>query len=100
MADYPWTTGLLMSYALGSRGYAESIATEFPDEEVGLYYVNNTFGNVYMDAFRDAADEQGLEIASEQTIEQGVNDKPSAQAQALAEAAPGVIMATHSASSA
>lgn len=94
MADYPWTTGLLMAYDIESRGYAESIAQQFPDEAVGLYYVNNAFGNVYMDAFREAADEHGIEIVSEQNIEQGVVDKPAAQVQALAEAAPGVIMAT------
>ena len=55
--------------ATSSRGYAESIAEKFPDATVGLFYVNNEFGNVYIDDFREAADEAGLEIVSEQTIE-------------------------------
>jgi ABC-type branched-subunit amino acid transport system substrate-binding protein len=94
VADYPWVTGILTSYSLESQGYAASIAAEFPDQQVGIYYVNNAFGNVYMDAFREAADEQGLEIVTEQTVEQGVNDLPTAQTQALADAGVGVIMAT------
>ncbi|MDQ3543191.1 MAG: ABC transporter substrate-binding protein [Actinomycetota bacterium] len=92
--EYPWTTGGLTPYNLESRGYAESIAEQFPDASVALYYVNNEFGNVYMDAFREAADEAGLSVDSEQTVENGDNAPPTAQMSALAEAAPDVIMAT------
>ena len=94
VGDYPWTTGLLMPYDKESRGYVESIGENFPDASVALFYVNNEFGNVYMDAFRNAADEAGLEIVSEQTVENGDESPPQAQLSALAEAAPGVIMAT------
>jgi branched-chain amino acid transport system substrate-binding protein len=94
VADYPWTTGLLTSYRLESRGYVESIGSTFPDSTVGLFYVNNEFGNVYMDAFREAADEAGLEIVSEQTVEAGDEAPPQAQISALADEAPPVIMAT------
>ena len=94
MADYPWTTGLLTPYNLESQGYVESIQENFPDSSVALFYVNNEFGNVYMDAFRTAADDAGLEIVAEQQIENGDEAAPQAQMSALAEAAPDVIMAT------
>lgn len=94
VADYPWTTGLLTPYDKESQGYVESIGENFPDSTVALYYVNNEFGNVYMDAFRDAADEAGLEIVTEQTVENGDESPPQSQLSALAEAAPDVIMAT------
>ncbi|CAN5726376.1 hypothetical protein BH24ACT5_BH24ACT5_23210 [soil metagenome] len=94
VADYPWTTGLLMPYDTESQGYAQSIVDSFPDASVGLFYVNNEFGNVYMDAFRDAADEVGLNIVTEQTIENGDEAPPTAQLSALADEAPDVIMAT------
>lgn len=92
--EYPWTTGMLTPYDKESRGYAESIAEQFPDASVALFYVNNEFGNVYMDAFRDAADEAGLSVDAEQTVENGDNAPPTAQLSSLAEAAPDVIMAT------
>ena len=92
--EYPWTTGALTPYDKESRGYAESIAETFPDSSIALYYVNNEFGNVYMDAFREAADEAGLSVDAEQTVENGDNAPPTAQMSALAEAAPDVIMAT------
>ena len=94
VADYPWTTGLLMPYDKESRGYVESIGENFPDSSVALFYVNNEFGNVYMDAFRDAADEAGMDIVTEQTVENGDESPPQSQLSALAEAAPDVIMAT------
>lgn len=92
--EYPWTTGLLTPYNLESRGYVESIQENFPDSSVALFYVNNEFGNVYMDAFREAADEAGLEIVEEQTVENGDEAPPQAQLSTLAEAAPDIIMAT------
>ncbi len=57
--DYPWTTGLLTSYEYEYGGYAQDIAANFPDSTVGLYYVNNEFGNVSIDNFKAAADEAG-----------------------------------------
>ncbi len=62
VADYPWTTGLLTSYEYEFGGYAQSIVENFPDSTIGLFYVNNEFGNVSIDNFRAAADEAGLEI--------------------------------------
>lgn len=92
--EYPWTTGLLMPYDTESRGYVQSIVDNFPDSKIGLFYVNNEFGNVYADAFRDAADAAGLEIVMEQTVENGDESPPQAQVAALADQAPDVIMAT------
>lgn len=93
IGDYPWTTGLLTSYQWEFTGYAESIAEQFPDESVGIYYNNSEFGNVSADAFREAADENGLSIDEEQTIEATDEAPPTAQVGALADAEVGVIVA-------
>lgn len=94
ISDYPWTTGLLTPYNFESQGYVQSILDTFPDSTVGLFYVNNEFGNIYMDAFREAADEAGLEIVAEETVEAGDEAPPQAQLSSLADEAPDVIMAT------
>ena len=92
VADYPWTTGLLTSYEYEYGGYAQSIVDNFPDSTVGVFYVNNEFGNISMDNFREAADEAGLEIVTEQTVEVGDEAPPQAQVSSLAEAAPDVLV--------
>jgi branched-chain amino acid transport system substrate-binding protein len=94
ISDYPWTTGLLTPYNFESQGYVQSILDTFPDSTVGLFYVNNEFGNIYMDAFREAADEAGLEIVAEETVEAGDEAPPQAQLSSLADEAPDVVMAT------
>ena len=93
VADYPWTTGLLTSYEYEFGGYAEHIAENFPDSTVGLFYVNNEFGNISIDDFHDAADEAGLEIVAEETVELGDEAPPQAQVSSLADEAPDVIVA-------
>ena len=92
--EYPWTTGLLIPYDTESRATWPRSRTTSPSAKIGLFYVNNEFGNVYADAFRDAADAAGLEIIEEQTIADGEDAPPQAQVAAIADAAPDVIMAT------
>ena len=92
VADYPWTTGLLTSYEYEFGAYAQDIAANFPDSTVGLYYVNSEFGNVSIDSFKAAADEAGLEIVAEETVELGDEAPPQAQVSSLADAAPDVLV--------
>ncbi len=92
VADYPWTTGLLTSYEYEYGAYAQDIAANFPDSTVGLYYVNSEFGNISMDNFKAAAEEAGLEIVAEETIELGDEAPPQAQVSSLADTAPDVLV--------
>lgn len=92
--DYPWTTGILTAYHHEARAYVQSIVDNFPDSTVATYYVNNEFGVINNDAFAEAADEAGLEIVEQQTVESGDEAPPQAQLSSIAEAAPDVIMAT------
>jgi ABC-type branched-subunit amino acid transport system substrate-binding protein len=92
VADYPWTTGLLTSYEYEFGAYAQDIAANFPDSTVGLYYVNSEFGNISMDNFKAAADEAGVEIVAEETVELGDEAPPQAQVSSLADAAPDVLV--------
>jgi branched-chain amino acid transport system substrate-binding protein len=92
VADYPWTTGLLTSYEYEFGAYAQDIAANFPDSTVGLYYVNSEFGNIAIDNFKTAADETGLEIVAEETVELGDEAPPQAQVSSLADSAPDVLV--------
>ncbi len=94
VSDYPWTTGLLTPYDREFRGYAESIADNFPEATVATFMVNNAFGAASSDAFEEAADEAGLEIVADESIEQTDEAAPTAQLQSIADAEPDVIVAT------
>jgi branched-chain amino acid transport system substrate-binding protein len=92
VADYPWTTGLLTSYEYEFGAYAQDIAANFPDAGVGLYYVNSEFGNISIDNFKAAAEEAGVEIVAEETVELGDEAPPQAQVSTLADSAPEVLV--------
>lgn len=94
VADYPWTTGALVSYAVESAVYAAQIAELYPEgAKVALFHVNNEFGEYYVDAFKDLADEFGIEIVGEETIESTDSNPPTAQITNIAALKPDVIMA-------
>jgi len=90
--DYPWLTGALVPYDIESKIYAKTMA-DLGVTTVGLFSVNNEFGKVYSDAFKEAAAEAGLEIIDEQTIEPAETTPPTNQLGALASARPDAIMA-------
>jgi len=92
-ADYPWTTGILVPYTVESKVYAKKIAELHPEgATVALFYVNNEFGQVYVDAFKELASEYNLEIIDEQTIEATDGAPPTSQLTSIAAAKPDVIM--------
>ena len=94
VADFPWTTGQLAPYGTESKVYAKQIAELYPEgATVALFYVNSEFGQVYADAFKELADEYGLEIVDEQTIEATDAAPPASQITSIADKAPDVIMA-------
>jgi len=94
VVDYPWTTGQLVPYTVESAVYAAQIAELFPDgASVALFHVNNEFGQYYVDAFKDLADEFGIEIVGEETVEATDSNPPTAQITNIAALKPDVIMA-------
>ncbi len=94
VANYPWTIGQLVPYDIESKIYATQIAEQFPDgAKVALFSINNAFGQIYVDAFKDLADQFGFEIVDEQTIEPGDNALPTSQLTSISSKAPDVIMA-------
>ena len=94
VADYPWTTGELVPYPVESAVYAAQIAELYPDgAKVALFHVNNEFGQYYVDAFKDLADQYGIEIVGEETIEATDSNPPTAQVTNIAALKPDVIMA-------
>ncbi len=91
-AEYPWTTGVLPPYTIETKTYVKTIRELMPEgATVGLFYVNNEFGQVYADAFKESATD-GITIVETQTIEATDENPPTAQATALAAAKPDVIM--------
>ena len=94
VADYPWTTGLLVPYTVESAVYAAQIAELFPDgATVSLFHVNNEFGQIYADAFTEVAGDFNLEILGTQTIEPTDSNPPTSQITTIAGEKPDVIMA-------
>ncbi|MGE3586453.1 MAG: ABC transporter substrate-binding protein [Ilumatobacteraceae bacterium] len=92
--DYPWTTGILVPYTVESKVYATQIGELYPDgASVGMFYVNNDFGQVYVDAFNEIAGDYNLEIVTEQTVEATDSNPPTSQVTNIANEQPDVIMA-------
>jgi ABC-type branched-subunit amino acid transport system substrate-binding protein len=88
----PWTTGLLVPYAVESQVWAQTAAAEGATT-AGLFYVNNEFGQAYAESFKEAAEAEGIEIVAEETIEAADSGAPSGQVTNLAAAAPDTILA-------
>lgn len=94
VANYPWTTGILVPYTVESKVYANQLSQMFPDgASVAMFYVNNEFGQVYADAFKELAPDFKLDIVDEQTIEATDAAPPTAQITSIAAKKPDVIMA-------
>ncbi len=92
--NYPWTTGILVPYTVESKVYAKQLAELYPDgAKVALFYVNNEFGQVYADAFKELAPDYNLEIVDEQTIEATDAAPPTSQITSIASKKPDVVMA-------
>lgn len=92
--QYPWTTGILIPYDVESRAYATLLAEMFPDgANIGLFVVNNEFGQAYVEAFKEAAPEFNLTIVDEQTIEATETAPPTAQVNSIAAKRPDAIFA-------
>ncbi len=94
VADYPWTTGILVPYTVESKVYAKQLAEMYPDgANVAMFYVNNEFGQVYADAFKELAPDYNLTIVDEQTIEAEDPAPPVSQITSIAAEKPDVVMA-------
>ncbi|MEQ1786203.1 MAG: ABC transporter substrate-binding protein [Acidimicrobiales bacterium] len=94
VANYPWTTGGLPPYNTETAIYVQDITTEFPDgATAAVFHVNSEFGDAYQEAFTSLAGDAGIEILDEQTIESADSNPPTAQVNAIASAAPEVILA-------
>ena len=94
LADYPWTTGILIPYTVESKIYAAQIAELYPEgATVSLFYVNNEFGQVYADAFKAIAGDYNLTVVGEQTIEATDSNPPASQVTTIASEKADVVMA-------
>jgi ABC-type branched-subunit amino acid transport system substrate-binding protein len=92
--EYPWTTGLLVPYAIESRVWADFIAEEVGDgATAGLFYVNNEFGESYAESFSELAGENGIDIIAEEVIDPTDSGAPSGQMTNLVQADPDAILA-------
>jgi branched-chain amino acid transport system substrate-binding protein len=90
--EYPWTSGLLVPYAIESRVWAEHVAAE-GGTTAALFYVNNEFGQAYADNFDELAGENGLDIVTEEVIDPADSGAPSSQMTNLVQANPDAILA-------
>lgn len=94
VADYPWTTGELVPYPVESAVYAAQIHELYPNgAKVALFHVNSEFGQYYVDAFKKLADQYGITIVGEETVEVTDSNPPTAQITNIAALKPDVIVA-------
>jgi ABC-type branched-subunit amino acid transport system substrate-binding protein len=92
--EYPWTTGILIPYDVESKAYATLMGELYPEgANVGVFVVNNEFGQAYVEAFEAIAPEFNLTIVDEQTIEATDTAPPTAQVNSIASKKPDVIFA-------
>jgi len=92
--EYPWTTGILIPYDVESKAYATLMGEMYPDgANVGIFVVNNEFGQAYVEAFEAIAPEFNLTIVDEQTIEATDSAPPTAQVNSIASKRPDAIFA-------
>lgn len=92
--EYPWTTGILIEYSAEAKAYAAAIAKNYGDDaNVAVFIVNNEFGQVYAEAFKEIAPEFGINIVDEQTIEATDSAPPTAQVNSIASKRPDAILA-------
>jgi branched-chain amino acid transport system substrate-binding protein len=91
---YPWTSGLLVPYAIEVEAFLQYAAEQFPDGgTLGLFYVNNEFGQEYKNAVDERAAEFGFEVVVEETSDAADSGAPSGQMTNLVAADPDVIIA-------
>lgn len=92
--NYPWITGLLVPYEIESRVFADFIEAELPEgSTAAVFYVNTEFGQEYLNAFQELADEKGIEIVAVENIDPADSGAPSAQMTNLVQANPDAILA-------
>ncbi|HUF99168.1 MAG TPA: ABC transporter substrate-binding protein [Ilumatobacter sp.] len=78
--QYPWTTGALVPYSIEVETFLTYAAEQFPDGgRLGLFYVNNEFGQEYKIAVDARAAEFGFEVVAEETIDFADSGAPTAQ---------------------
>lgn len=94
VASYPWTTGALVPYDIEARIYATKLHELIGDGgTVGVFTVNSEFGKTFLDAFKSAAEDEGLQIVDEQTIEPAEEAPPTNQVGSIASNKPAAVMA-------
>ena len=92
--EFPWTSGLLVPYAIEVEVFMQYAAEQFPDGgRLGFFYVNNEFGQEYKNAVDARAAEYGFEVVAEETIDAADSGAPSGQMTNLVAASPDAIMA-------
>ncbi len=92
--NYPFTTGLLVPYEIEVRVFGDYVLEQFGEgATVGLIYVNNEFGQAYVSLMEAYAEENGLEIVAQETIDAADSGAPSGQMTNLVQAAPDAILA-------
>lgn len=93
VAHFPWTTGALVPYDIEAQIYADKIKElKGAGATVGLFSVNNDFGKVFHDAFKAAADKDGLKIVDDQTIEPADQAPPTNQVGSIAGNKPDTVV--------
>jgi ABC-type branched-subunit amino acid transport system substrate-binding protein len=90
-ANFPWTTGGIMSYTVESNVWTEFLKEKFPDAtKVALLTFNNDFGKTYKESLNELLPAAGYEIVAD-VVHEPTSDLSNEVTQLLA-AGPDVII--------
>lgn len=91
---HPFTVGSLPAYPTEAATYAEYLKENDPDATVAVLYLNNDFGDEYLDSFKTAIEGTDIEVVEEASYEADSTDVVSQITTLAASDADVVLLAT------
>lgn len=67
--NHPWTVGWQPNYVSESRVYAQYLQDNHPDATVAVLFQNDDYGRDYLDGFKEAIADSGIEIVAEESYQ-------------------------------
>jgi branched-chain amino acid transport system substrate-binding protein len=83
-AQDPWVINGLPNYGLEARAFAQYLEDNQPNARVAILAQNDSFGESYVTAFKEAIDGTDITVVAEQTFDPKVEQNPQGQVTTLA----------------
>lgn len=80
----PWIMNGLPSYGLEAIAFADYLKTNMPDATVAILSQNDSFGESYVEGFKNSIEGSDIEVVAEETFDPKTQDDPQGQVTTLA----------------